>query len=71
MSGTLYVFFPRRADRFRTLYWDRDGYVLMMKRFENSTYRLSWATQRGRISVEATEVLLIPEMIELHQRRSY
>ena len=26
LSGSMYVFFSRRADRVRVLYWDRDGY---------------------------------------------
>jgi transposase len=25
LSGTLFVFFSKRADRVRVLYWDRDG----------------------------------------------
>jgi hypothetical protein len=29
LSGTMYVFFSRRADRVRVLYFDRDGYVLV------------------------------------------
>jgi hypothetical protein len=28
LSGSMYVFFSRRADRVRVLYFDRDGYVL-------------------------------------------
>jgi transposase len=27
LSGTLFVFFTKRADIVRVLYWDRDGYV--------------------------------------------
>jgi transposase len=69
LSGSLYVFFTRRADSVRILYWDRDGYVLMMKRLEKGTYRLPWAAQSGRVSVEAAEILLILEGIELHQSK--
>jgi len=38
LSGTMFVFFSRRADRVRVLYWDRDGYVLVTKRLERGTY---------------------------------
>lgn len=31
LSGSMYVFFSRRADRVRVLYFDRDGYVLVTK----------------------------------------
>ena len=31
LSGTLFVFFTKRADIVRVLYWDRDGYVLTTK----------------------------------------
>jgi hypothetical protein len=29
LSGSMYVFFSRRSDRVRVLYFDRDGYVLI------------------------------------------
>jgi transposase len=31
LSGTMFVFFTKRADIVRVLYWDRDGYVLVTK----------------------------------------
>jgi transposase len=65
LSGTMYVFFSRRADRVRVLYWDRDGYVLVTKRLEKGTYRLPWPAEQGRMVIEAAELLLVLEGIEL------
>jgi transposase len=66
LSGTMYVFFTRRADRVRVLYWDRDGYVLLTKRLEKGTYRVPWQAKEGRVVIEAAELLLVLEGIELH-----
>ena len=65
LSGTMFVFFSRRADRVRVLYWDRDGYVLVMKRLEKGTYDLPWDSEQGRVVIEAAELLLVLEGIEL------
>jgi len=65
LSGTLYVFFSKRADRVRVLYWDRDGYVLVTKRLEKGQYRLPWRSERGHVVVEAAELLLVLEGIDL------
>jgi transposase len=65
LSGTMFVFFSRRADRVRVLYWDRDGYVLVTKRLEKGCYRLPWTADQRRVVVEAAELLLVLEGIEL------
>jgi transposase len=65
LSGTMYVFFSRRADRVRVLYYDRDGYVLVTKRLEKGSYRLPWRSEQGRVVIEAAELLLVLEGIEL------
>lgn len=39
LTGTLFVFFSKRVDRVRVLYWDRDGCVLTMKRLDRGTFR--------------------------------
>lgn len=65
LCGSMYVFFSRRADRVRVLYWDRDGYVLVMKRLERGTFRIPWRNESGRVVIEAAELLLVLEGIEL------
>jgi transposase len=61
----MFVFFSRRADRVRVLYWDRDGYVLVTKRLEMGTYKLPWSAEQGRVVIEPAELLLVLEGIEL------
>ena len=65
LSGTMFVFFSRRADRVRVLYWDRDGYVLLTKRLEKGTNRPPWQAEEGRVILEAAELLLVLEGIDL------
>jgi transposase len=65
LSGTMYVFFSRRADRVRVLYWDRDGYVLVTKRLERGSYRIPWAVEQRRVVIEAAELLLVLEGIDV------
>jgi transposase len=39
LDGHLFVFLSRRADRVRVLFWDRNGYVLSLKRLEIGTFK--------------------------------
>jgi transposase len=73
LSGHLFVFFSRRADQVRVLYWDRDGYVLTAKRLEIGRFRVPWRAEHGHITLEAAELLLVLEGIDLthakHRKR--
>jgi transposase len=70
-GGHLFVFFTRRRDRVRIIYWDRDGIAMWTKRLERGRYRFQQATDEGIEvrTIEAAELTLILEGIELSGAR--
>ena len=40
LSGHLFVFVNRRADRMKVLFWDRSGFCLYYKRLEQGVFHL-------------------------------
>ena len=48
LSGQLFVFRNKRADRVKLLYWDEDGFVIVYKRLEAGTFRFPAADGGGR-----------------------
>jgi transposase len=67
LSGHLYVFFSRRFDRVRILYWDRSGFAMWTKRLERGRFHATFA-EGGELAVntiEAAELGLILEGLDL------
>lgn len=71
LSGHLFVFFTRREDRVRVLYFDRNGYVLVTKRLERGRFRSPWKSVDGLAArqVESAELNLVLEGIDLRDAR--
>lgn len=66
LSGHLFVFFNRRRDRVKILFWDRSGLALFYKRLEKGTFRLSaFENPSSRVEIESAELALILEGIDL------
>lgn len=67
MSGHLFVFFNRRGDHVRVLFWDRSGFALYAKRLEKGRFRLPWESGQPVTchEVESAELGLILEGIDL------
>jgi len=69
MSGHLFVFRNRRRDRVKILFWDRSGFCLWYKRLEKGTFRFPDERTEGSSEIEAAELFLILEGIDLHKAR--
>jgi len=69
MSGHLFAFFNARRTMMKAVYWDRNGYCLVAKRLERGTFVLPPANARGVVELEATELALIVEGIDLSRAR--
>jgi hypothetical protein len=76
LSGHLFLFFNRRRDRIKLLWWDRDGLVIWYKRLEAGTFqelRPSFTTGRssGEAGIElgTTELALLLTGVDLASAR--
>jgi transposase len=67
LSGHLFVFFSKRRERVRIVYWDRNGFAMWTKRLERGRFRptLSEDGKLATSAIEAAELALILEGIEL------
>lgn len=67
LSGALFLFFNRAADRVKVLWWDRSGYCILYKRLERGTFRVPRSMTPGAtsVTVEASELAKILEGIDL------
>ena len=72
-SGDLFVFINRRANQVRILFWDRDGYCILMKRLEAGTFRRVVADDgRDHVEIDAGEFAMLLEGIDapvIHRRK--
>jgi transposase len=67
LGGHLFVFFSRRCDRVRVVYWDRNGFAMWTKRLERGRFRPTFSKdgKLGAVTIEAAELALVVEGIEL------
>ena len=46
-NDALFLFCGRKKDRFKALYWDKDGFILLYKRIENGN--LQWPRNQEEV----------------------
>lgn len=64
LSGQLFVFRNKRADRVKLLYWDEDGFVIVYKRLEAGTFRFPAAAVAG-VQIRAADLQMLLDGVDL------
>ncbi len=67
LNGHVFVFINRRKNRIKFLVWDRTGFLLLYKRLERGTFRVTSepAVGEGHVEMDAGELGLLLEGIDL------
>ncbi len=69
LSGHLFVFFNRSRTIVKVLFWDRSGFCVFAKRLERGTFHLPDTAGKSSVELEAAELSLILEGIDLRGAR--
>lgn len=70
LSGDIFVFRNRAADRIKLLVWEEDGYAIWYKRLEAGTFRFPPSPEaQPRVEVRAADLVMLLEGIDLSSVR--
>ena len=64
LSGHLFAFFNRPADRVKILYWDRSGFCLWYKRLERGIFHLP-RVGAAALELDAAELTLLLDGLDV------
>jgi transposase len=66
LSGDIFVFRNKTADRIKLLVWEEDGYAIWYKRLEAGRYRFpSSLEDQPRVEVRGADLVMLLEGIDL------
>ncbi len=68
LSGHLFLFFNRRRDHLKILYFDNDGLAIWYKRLEAGTFQLP-STDQQTLQIDHTELSLLLSGIDLNSAK--
>ena len=69
-AGHLFVFIGKSKDKVKILFWDRNGFVLYLKRLERGRFQLPAVDERTRqIEMEPAQLAMLLDGIDLNARR--
>lgn len=70
LSGHMFIFFNRRMNRAKVLWWDRSGFWLLCRRLEAGRFVLPAPTEAcgggNKVRMTATDLALVLDGIDLN-----
>jgi transposase len=70
IDGHLFVFIGKSKDKVKILFWDRNGFVLYMKRLERGRFQLPAVGARMQhVEMEPAQLAMLLDGIDLNARR--
>jgi transposase len=70
LDGHLFVFVGKAKDKVKILFWDRNGFVLYMKRLERGRFQVPAVNERTRhVEMESAQLAMLLDGIDLNARR--
>jgi transposase len=69
-GGHLFVFVGKSKDKVKILFWDRNGFVLYLKRLERGRFQLPVVDERTKhVAMEPAQLAMLLDGIDLNARR--
>jgi transposase len=69
-DGHLFVFVGKSKDKVKILFWDRNGFVLYLKRLEKGRFQMPVVDERrNHVTMEPTQLAMLLDGIDLNARR--
>ena len=69
-DGHLFVFVGKAKDKVKILFWDRNGFVLYLKRLERGRFQLPVVDGRTKhVAMEPAQLAMLLDGIDLNARR--
>jgi transposase len=70
LDGHLFVFVGKGKDKIKILFWDKNGFVLHMKRLERGRFQLPDVDEsRTKVEMQAAELAMLLQGIDLNAKR--
>ena len=69
-EGHLFVFVGKSRDKVKILFWDRNGFVVYMKRLEQGRFQLpAVGAGKAHVEMEPAQLAMLLDGIDLNARR--